>query len=103
MRIKIHTSGTLIEAIDKNLQDLWDNPGIKNDKPLCGECNIPMKFKERVESSLKYRIRRFKCEVCGIETTVWGDGIHDHVVEPYKAIKAVYQHYFEQEQNQRRR
>lgn len=58
-------------------------------KPNCNICNIPMDFKEKVETKKPYRIRRFICPVCGNITTIFADGERDMVSEPKKALKSV--------------
>ena len=53
--------------------------------PICDSCKQPMvlqkqfETKERGRKKTKYRIRRFKCELCDIEQTVFADGQMDKV------------------------
>jgi hypothetical protein len=46
-------------------------------KFYCDICNAPMHVTERIQSKKKYRIRRFMCDICGYETTIFGNGWKD--------------------------
>ncbi len=55
--------------------------------PICDSCKQPMvlakqfETKPRGRKKTKYRIRRFKCELCDIEQTVFADGEIDKIIE----------------------
>jgi hypothetical protein len=53
----------------------------------CQVCNTEMKFKERVPSKKKYRIRRFACPRCGFQETIFAGGKIDHEIAPGQAIR----------------
>ena len=59
------------------------------EKRLCDQCGSQMKFKERIKSNKKYRIRRFECPCCGHLETVFAGGFNDDVIEPSYALDAV--------------
>lgn len=56
-----------------------------------------MKLKERVLTNKPYRIRRYECEICGNEETIYGTGTRDMLTDPEAAIKAVQQGYKQEE------
>lgn len=58
-----------------------------------------MKLKERVLSNKPYRIRRFQCDICENEETIFGTGTRDLLTDPEAAIKAVQRGYKQEEDN----
>ena len=54
--------------------------------PICDSCKQPMvlakqfETKPRGKKKTKYRIRRFKCELCDIGQTVFADGEVDKII-----------------------
>jgi len=50
----------------------------------CDICGLEMKFKERIKSKKRYRIRRFECE-CGHQQTIFADGFRDIELEKYNS------------------
>jgi transposase-like protein len=69
-------------------------------KIYCDICNvIEMQFLETIPSNKSYRIRRFKCPVCGHTKTIFADGLLDNHIEPIKANEAIDKMYKQEEDN----
>ena len=59
----------------------------------CLKCGNIMELKEALpkmnsRGGKKYRVRRFLCNICGEQRTIFADGYIDEDLAPAKAIKA---------------
>lgn len=61
---------------------------------LCDNCQHHMKFVKRMKNTKPsrrnpkgYRIRRFNCDICDIQKTIFADGVRDTEIDPYFAIE----------------
>lgn len=60
-------------------------------KVICDICGTEMKTdpSKRIVSTKKYRIRRFECEGCGYQQTIYADGKLDLDIIPQRGIDIV--------------
>lgn len=67
--------------------------------PNCPQCNEVMELKEQIKSDKPYRIRRFRCDLCDHEETVFANGTRDYEDEPRRALKQIDRQYRQEEEN----
>jgi transposase-like protein len=58
-----------------------------------------MELKERIKTDKPYRMRRFRCDLCDHEETVFANGSRDYESEPRKALKDINDMYRQEEDN----
>lgn len=65
-----------------------------NDKPTCDGCGEPMQLQKRLkncktERGKEYRVRRFHCDTCDLDKTIFADGTRDERMYDWEEQRAV--------------
>lgn len=65
---------------------------------LCDQCTNEMKLISTCTSKKRYKIKKYECEVCGYQKSIYGSGYLDSEdVSEYRNKEAVDKMYKEQE------
>lgn len=67
--------------------------------PNCQCCGVEMAFQKELPSTKKYKFRRFRCDICDIDETIYGSGIVDIEINPTRALEILEKQYKQQEEN----
>ena len=67
---------------------------------ICDQCTNEMKLISTSISKKKYKIKKYECDICGYQKSIYGDGhLDDGVVAEYRNKEAVDRMYKQQEDN----
>lgn len=65
-----------------------------NDKPTCDGCQQEMKLAKRLKNckttkGKEYRVRRFHCDTCDLDKTIFADGTRDERQYDWEEQRAI--------------
>lgn len=67
--------------------------------PNCQCCGVEMTFIRELPSKLRYKFRRFRCDICDIDETIYAAGTKEIEIDPQKVLDDIETYYKQQEEN----